>query len=73
MSHENDTSVYPTVIEEAQKGIKVAMSIMNPQARMMEFVNELFERLESAGYEISRKRTQIRRSRLYSRMSLPLI
>lgn len=50
VSHENDTSVDPTVIEEALKGIKVPMSNLDPQARMMEFVNDFFERLGSVGY-----------------------
>ncbi len=46
-----DSSFDPAIVDRALKGIKVPMKIANPKARMLEYCNDMFARLESVGYD----------------------
>ncbi len=40
----------PKVVENALKGLRVTMSIAEPKSRMLQYVNDFFQRLEVVGY-----------------------
>lgn len=46
----DDESVNPSVIKDALKGLQMPTHISDPEARALEFVHDLFQRLESVGY-----------------------
>lgn len=46
----SDKRVNPVIIEEAMKGLRVPMSVADPEARMLEYVHDVFERLDGVGH-----------------------
>lgn len=55
VTHDDDAEVDPAVIEEALKGMKIPMTIVEPHARMMAFGNDFFESLKSLRYRDFRR------------------
>lgn len=49
VKHDKDEEM-PTVIEAAVKGLRMPMDIEDSTARMLEFINDAFKRLEGVGY-----------------------
>ena len=45
----------PKVVDNVLKGIRVQMSIADPEARMLHYVNDFFKRLNSVGYGAFKK------------------
>lgn len=43
------TGYQPQVIERALKGVRISSQISDPEARVLHYVNDFFERLESVG------------------------
>lgn len=50
ISHDKSEDVDPTVIEKAVSTVRMKMSIEDPTARMLEFTNDFFNRLDEVGY-----------------------
>lgn len=48
--------INPTIINEALKGIRMPMSVSDPEARILEFMQNIFYRLDVVGYGDFRKR-----------------
>lgn len=45
-----DEEVNPLVIQDALKGLTMPMTISYPETRVLEYVHDVFQRLESVGY-----------------------
>lgn len=73
VTHDKNEDIDPSVIERAVATVKVKMSIEDPTARMLEFTNDFFNRLDEVGYSSFRtsnpkKTIQLMQERLHPKL-----